>query len=86
MDPINASQTWRWFGYENSWVVMDGAAVQSVSGGGHWGGGMFISARDQARFGYLTLRRGNGRINRSSPKSGCGWRSPQHRSSRPTAS
>ncbi len=58
MDPINASQTWRWYGYENSWVLIDGAAVQSVSGGGHWGGGMFISARDQARFGYLTLRRG----------------------------
>ena len=58
MDPIGASQTWRWFGYENSWVLIDGVAVQSVSGGGHWGGGMFISARDQARFGYLTLRRG----------------------------
>jgi CubicO group peptidase (beta-lactamase class C family) len=58
MDPINASQTWRWYGYENSWVLIDGAAVQSVSGGGHWGGGMFINARDQARFGYLTLRRG----------------------------
>ena len=58
MDPIGASQTWRWFGYESSWVLVDGVAVQSVSGGGHWGGGMFISARDQARFGYLTLRRG----------------------------
>ncbi|MGQ0714446.1 MAG: serine hydrolase domain-containing protein [Gemmatimonadaceae bacterium] len=58
MDPIGASQTWRWFGYENSWVLIDGIAVQSMSGGGHWGGGMFISARDQARFGYLTLRRG----------------------------
>jgi CubicO group peptidase (beta-lactamase class C family) len=58
MDPIGASATWRWYGYENSWVVIDGAAVQSVSGGGHWGGGMFISARDMARFGYLTLRRG----------------------------
>ena len=32
--------------------------MQSVSGGGHWGGGMFISARDQARLGLLTLRRG----------------------------
>jgi CubicO group peptidase (beta-lactamase class C family) len=32
--------------------------MQSVSGGGHWGGGMWISARDQARFGLLTLRRG----------------------------
>ena len=58
MDPIGASPTWRWYGYENSWVLIDGVAVQSVSGGGHWGGGMFISARDQARFGYLTLRRG----------------------------
>jgi len=58
MDPIGASPTWRWFGYENSWVVIDGRVIQSVSGGGHWGGGMFISARDQARFGLLTLRNG----------------------------
>jgi CubicO group peptidase (beta-lactamase class C family) len=58
MDPIGASPTWRWTGYDNSWVVLDGAAVQSVSGGGHWGGGMFISARDMARFGLLALRRG----------------------------
>ncbi|MBW3573131.1 MAG: beta-lactamase family protein [Gemmatimonadetes bacterium] len=58
MDPIGASATWRWTGYDNSWVLMDGLAVQSVSGGGHWGGGMFISARDMARFGLLALRRG----------------------------
>lgn len=58
MDPIEASNTWRWHGYENSWVLIDGVAMQAVSGGGHWGGGMFINARDQARFGYLTLRRG----------------------------
>ncbi|MFA5668900.1 MAG: serine hydrolase [Balneolaceae bacterium] len=58
MDKIGASPTWRWIGYENSWVVIDGQIMQAVSGGGHWGGGMFISARDQARFGYLTLRDG----------------------------
>ena len=58
MDPIGASRTWRWYGYEDSWVLVDGLWIQSVSGGGHWGGGMFISARDQARFGLLTLRRG----------------------------
>lgn len=58
MDPIGASRTWRWTGYENSWVVMDGQLVQSVSGGSHWGGGLFINAYDQARFGYLTLRNG----------------------------
>ncbi len=61
MDPIGASPTWRWTGYENSWILLDGRPVQAVSGGGHWGGGMFISARDLARFGYLTLRRGRWR-------------------------
>ena len=58
MDPIGASATWRWTGYENSWVVMDGQLVQSVSGGSHFGGGLFINAYDQARFGYLTLHNG----------------------------
>ncbi|MDB5923386.1 MAG: beta-lactamase, partial [Betaproteobacteria bacterium] len=37
LDPIGGSNTWRWFGYENSWIVLDGLAVQSVTGGGHWG-------------------------------------------------
>ena len=58
MDPIGASPTWRWYGYENSWITLDGRQVQAVSGGGHWGGGMFIHARDQARFGLLSLRKG----------------------------
>lgn len=58
MDPIGASPTWRWYGYDNSWIVLDGQMIQSVSGGGHWGGGMFISAMDQARFGLLTCRNG----------------------------
>ncbi len=63
MDPIGASDTWHWEGYENSWVEIDGRRMQSVTGGGHWGGGMFISARDMARFGYLFLNYGewNGR-------------------------
>jgi CubicO group peptidase (beta-lactamase class C family) len=59
MDPIGASSTWRWTGYRNAWIVLDGQPVQSVSGGGHWGGGMFINAYDMARFGLLTLHRGN---------------------------
>lgn len=58
MDEIGASNTWRWFGYENSYVVIDGKIIQSVSGGGHWGGGMFINAYDMARFGLLTSRNG----------------------------
>ena len=59
MDPIGASNTWRWYGYETSWIELDGQHVQSVTGGGHFGGGMFISAWDMARFGYLFLRRGS---------------------------
>ncbi len=58
MDPIGASNTWRWHGYENSWVPLDGQMINSVSGGGHWGGGMHLSASDQARFGLLTLNKG----------------------------
>jgi CubicO group peptidase (beta-lactamase class C family) len=58
MDPIDASNTWRWHGYENSWVTVDGQRMNSVSGGGHWGGGMHLSALDQARFGFLALNQG----------------------------
>ncbi|HEY9183757.1 MAG TPA: serine hydrolase [Salegentibacter sp.] len=58
MDPIGASTTWRWFGYDNSWVSIDGLKMQSVSGGGHSGGGMFINTEDMARFGYLFLNEG----------------------------
>jgi YVTN family beta-propeller protein len=58
MDPIGASDGWQWNGYRNSDVVIDGKTINSVSGGGHWGGGMWISSRDLARFGYLFLRGG----------------------------
>lgn len=58
MDPIGASNTWEWHGYRNSTVEIDGKPMVSVGGGAHWGGGMWISAHDQARFGLLTLRRG----------------------------
>ena len=59
MEPIGSSNTWHWTGYRNSWIVLDGKVVQSVSGGGHFGGGLFISAMDMARFGLLTYHKGN---------------------------
>ncbi|NBC25341.1 MAG: serine hydrolase [Bacteroidetes bacterium] len=58
MDPIGASRSWRWYGYDQSWTEIDGKRVQSVSGGGHNGGGMFINTLDQARFGLLFARNG----------------------------
>jgi CubicO group peptidase (beta-lactamase class C family) len=58
MDPIGASDGWVWHGYRNSFVEIEGRRIQSVSGGGHWGGGVWASTRDHARFGLLMLRRG----------------------------
>lgn len=55
MTPLGASDTWQWHGYQNSWVTVNGVSVQSVPGGGHWGGGMQISARDQALIGQMML-------------------------------
>jgi len=80
MDPIGASTTWRWYGYENSYVNMDGIMMQSVSGGGHFGGGLFISAQDQARFGLLFLRKGKWKnLQLISEK----WVNAVHQSSKP---
>ena len=73
MDPIGASNTWRWFGYENSCIVLDGSIVQSVTGGGHWGGGMYINAYDMARFGYLALRNGKWRERQLISEQWLGW-------------
>ena len=58
MDPIGASRTWEWHGYSTSWTEVGGRRVQSVAGGGHWGGGMVIGARDHARLGLLMARGG----------------------------
>ncbi|MEZ5294268.1 MAG: serine hydrolase [Vicinamibacterales bacterium] len=58
MDPIGASNTWRWIPYHNSFVDVDGRRLASVSGGTRWGGGVWINAMDMARFGYLWLRGG----------------------------
>lgn len=58
MGPLGASNDWRWTGYSNSFVLAGGRNVRSVSGGGHWGGGVFIHAEDQARIGLMMARRG----------------------------
>jgi CubicO group peptidase (beta-lactamase class C family) len=63
MQPIGASEQWRWVGYDNAWVELGGRKVQSVPGGTHWGGGVSIGSIDQARLGQLLLDdgRANGR-------------------------
>jgi CubicO group peptidase (beta-lactamase class C family) len=78
MDPIGASTTWRWYGYENSFVNVDGIMMQSVSGGGHFGGGLFINTLDHARFGLLFLRKGKWKDQQLISE---GWVNAAHQSS-----
>jgi CubicO group peptidase (beta-lactamase class C family) len=58
MNPIGASSTWKWVPYTNAYVDIDGKRMASVAGGTRWGGGMWISSYDMARFGLLWLRNG----------------------------
>ncbi len=58
MDPIGASDGWRWEGYDNAWIELNGERVQSVPGGSHWGGGVSIGSLDQARVAQLLLDEG----------------------------
>ncbi|MHA6629871.1 serine hydrolase domain-containing protein [Pseudonocardia sichuanensis] len=58
MAPIGASHNWTWHGYRNSTLPLDGRGLPVVSGGAHWGGGLWISASDLALVGELYRRRG----------------------------
>lgn len=59
LDPLGASSTWSWHGYHNSITAIDDESVPAVSGGAHWGGGLWISADDLALLGRLYLRNGS---------------------------
>ncbi len=56
--PIGIDDRWEWVGYDNGWVEIDGRRMPTVPGGSHWGGGVRMSARDQARIGQLLLEGG----------------------------
>lgn len=58
MDPIGAGKGWTWRGYATSQVDVGGRMIESVSGGGHWGGGLIINAEDQAKVGLLVAADG----------------------------
>ena len=58
MEPIGASSSWSWHGYPESVVNVNRQRVPVVSGGAHWGGGLWITALDLARIGHLCLRGG----------------------------
>jgi CubicO group peptidase (beta-lactamase class C family) len=54
--PLGGGAGFRWQGYDDAWVELpEIGRVRSVPGGSHWGAGVSISARDQARIGQLVL-------------------------------
>ncbi|MEO5734623.1 MAG: serine hydrolase, partial [Rubrivivax sp.] len=61
LQPLGGGDGFAWRGYDGAWVDLPGVGpVQSVPGGTHWGGGVSISAHDQARIGQLVLDVGQG--------------------------
>ena len=55
LDPLGGGRDFRWEAYDDAWVEIDGRRMPSVPGGTHWGGGVSIGSRDQARVGQLLL-------------------------------
>ena len=59
--PLGGGEGFAWRGYDDAWVDLPGVGrLQSVPGGTHWGGGVSISAGDQARVGQMLLDGGVG--------------------------
>jgi CubicO group peptidase (beta-lactamase class C family) len=58
LTPLGGSADFRWEGYDDAWVEIDGRRMQSVPGGTHWGAGVSIGARDQARIAAMLLEGG----------------------------
>jgi len=60
LEPCGCSDPFRWDGYTQGVCLVDGVPMLSVPGGSHWGGGVSISARDQARIAQMMLAEGQG--------------------------
>jgi CubicO group peptidase (beta-lactamase class C family) len=58
MNPMGASNNWSWNGYGHWKNPGDGALIPVVSGGGHFGGGLIISAEDLMKFALLYANHG----------------------------
>ena len=58
LQPTQCSDPFQWVGYEQGWTQINGQRMMSVPGGSHWGGGVSISAMDQARIGLMLQQQG----------------------------
>ena len=57
--PLGCTDEFQWVGYEQGWTDVSGQRMMSVPGGSHWGGGVSISALDQALIGMMLMGNGN---------------------------
>ena len=57
--PLACTDDFQWVGYEQGWTEVCGQRMMSVPGGSHWGGGISISAMDQARIGLMLMANGH---------------------------
>ncbi len=63
--PLGGGEGFAWRGYDDAWIDLPGVSrVPSVPGGTHWGAGVSIGARDQARIGQMLLDGGAARDGR----------------------
>lgn len=59
LGPIGVADGWSWQGLDQMRTTLaDGRELPVVTGGSHWGGGLWLSAVDLARFGLLHLAGG----------------------------
>lgn len=59
LDPIGFAPGWSWRGLRQmATTLAGGERVEVTTGGSHWGGGLWCSAEDLARFGLLHLNGG----------------------------
>ncbi|MFZ9252261.1 MAG: serine hydrolase domain-containing protein, partial [Hylemonella sp.] len=58
LQPLGCTDPFQWVGYEQGWTTVRGQRMMSVPGGSHWGGGVSISAWDQALIGLMLMQGG----------------------------
>ena len=58
LKPLECTDSFAWVGYEQGWSQVQGQRMMSVPGGSHWGGGVSISALDQAKIGLMLAHNG----------------------------
>jgi CubicO group peptidase (beta-lactamase class C family) len=59
LKPVGGGDGFRWQAYDDAFVEVPGEGrMASVPGGSHWGAGVSVGARDQARLGQLFLDKG----------------------------